>query len=55
MLMLLLTLAVFGFVVWLIVTYIPMPAPVRNVIVVIAVIILLLWFIRYAGMLKLPS
>lgn len=46
---LLLTLALFGFLLWLITTYIPMPAPIRQVIIVIAVIVLILWLLSIFG------
>lgn len=36
---LILVLAIFGFIVWLVVTYIPMPPPVKNVIIVVAVVV----------------
>ena len=42
---LLVTLAIVGGVVWLIVTYIPMPATIRKVIIAIAVIVVVLWLI----------
>jgi hypothetical protein len=38
-----LVLAVIGFVVYLITTYIPMPAPFAQVIVVVVVIVCVLW------------
>lgn len=50
---LLLYLAVFGLVVYLIVTYIPMPAPVRTIIIAIAVILLIIWLIGNLGGLTL--
>ena len=43
---LLIVLAVVGFVVWLIVTYIPMPEPFRKVIIVIVVLVLLLYVVQ---------
>ncbi len=49
---LLLTLAVFGFVVWLIVTLIPMPGQIRSVIIGIACVLLLLWFCSEIGLLN---
>lgn len=45
-----LTLAVVGFILWLVVTYIPMPAPFKTVIVVIAVIALILWLVNGLGL-----
>lgn len=39
-------LAVFGFAVYLVITYIPMPKPVQQAIIVIVVLLLLLWLAR---------
>jgi hypothetical protein len=36
LLSLLLTIAIFGFILWLIVTYIPMPPPFKQIIIVVA-------------------
>lgn len=41
----LLVLALVGFVLWLILTYIPMPEPFGKVIMVIVVVIVILWLI----------
>lgn len=41
--------AILGLVVWLLVTYIPMPQPIRAVIVVVAVLFLLLWLLQGVG------
>jgi len=46
---LLLTLAVIGFIVWLIVTYIPMPDVFQKGIIVIAVIFVLLYVLNALG------
>ena len=43
---LVLVLAVIGFCVWLVVTYIPMPAPMKTAIYVIVVVVLILWILR---------
>ena len=43
---LLVILAVIGFVLWCIVTYVPMPEPFKRALVVIAVLALLLWVVR---------
>lgn len=48
-LMMLLSLAIFGFVVYLIVTYIPMPQIFKTMIIAVAAIFLLLWFLRSSG------
>jgi hypothetical protein len=44
-----LELAVVGFVVYLIVTYIPMPAIFKNVLLVIVAIVVILWFLSQFG------
>jgi hypothetical protein len=49
MLSLILTLAVIGFVTWLIVTYIPMPEPFGKVIIVIVVVLLIIYVLRVLG------
>ncbi|PWT73767.1 MAG: hypothetical protein C5B60_07805 [Chloroflexi bacterium] len=41
--------AVIGVVVWLIVTYVPMPQPFKTIIIVIAVLFIVLWFIQILG------
>ncbi len=46
---LVLTLAVVGFILWLIITYIPMPSPFKQVIIVIIVIVLLIWLLGVFG------
>lgn len=43
---LILVLAVVGFCLWLIVTYIPMPPPIKQVIIVIVVVVIVLWLLR---------
>lgn len=43
---LVLTIAVIGFLVWLIITYIPMPEPFKTGIVVIVVICIVLFVLR---------
>lgn len=48
---LLLYLAIFGLILWLIVTFIPMPPPVKTVIIAIAVIFLVLWLMSSVGLL----
>lgn len=52
---LVLTIAVVGFIVYLIVTYIPMPEPFKAVIIVIAVIVLLLVVLQFFGVSGLPT
>lgn len=46
---LLVTLVVLGVVWFLVTTYIPMPQPIKTVITVIAVLVLCLWLLRWAG------
>lgn len=43
---LLVTLAIVGFCVWLVTTYIPMPEPIRKAIIVIVVLLLVLYLVR---------
>lgn len=43
------TLAVFGFIAWLILTYIPMPQPIKQIVVVIMVIVLILFLLQLIG------
>lgn len=50
MLELLLTLALIGFVTWLVVTYIPMPEPIRRMILVIAVVLIIIYLLRVFGL-----
>lgn len=49
LLSLVLTLAVVGFIVWLVTTYIPMPAVFRTVIIAVAAIVLILYLARWLG------
>jgi hypothetical protein len=54
MISLLITLAIIGFIVYLIVTYIPMPEPFKQVIIVIVVICLLAYVLRVLGFVDIP-
>jgi hypothetical protein len=54
MITLLLTIALLGFIVYLIITYIPMPAIFRNVLIVLAVIIVILYVMRVLGIADIP-
>lgn len=47
-----LVLALIGFILWLILTYIPMPAPFKSVITVVVVILLVIWLISATGLLS---
>jgi hypothetical protein len=42
---------VFGFLLWLATTYIPMPAIVKRVILVVAVVVWLIWTLQGFGLL----
>lgn len=54
MITLILTLAVVGFLVWLIVNYIPMPDPIQKVIIVLVVIVMILYVMRALGVADIP-
>jgi hypothetical protein len=48
-------LAAVGFLLWLVLTFIPMPAPMKQVLVVVVVIVLVLWLLRtFVGDIPLP-
>ena len=51
----LLVLAVFGLILWLILTYIPMPAPFKTVIIAVAAIVLIIWLVQWSGLLRLHA
>jgi len=51
---LILTLAVVGFILYLIETYIPMPQPFKYVIYVVVVIVLILYLMRVFGIADIP-
>lgn len=51
---LILTLALVGFILWLVLTYIPMPAPFKNVLVVVVVILLIYYLLRVFGIGDIP-
>jgi hypothetical protein len=40
------TVALIGFLVWLLVTYVPMPVPIRTALVVVVALVIVLWAIR---------
>jgi hypothetical protein len=40
------TIAIVGFVVWLVITYVPMPEPFRRIVVALVILILLIWLVR---------
>jgi hypothetical protein len=43
---LVLVIAVIGFCIWLITTYIPMPAPMKTAIIVLVIVVMVLWVLR---------
>ena len=49
-----LTLAIVGFILWLILTYIPMPDLFKKIIMVIVAILLILWLINVLGVSDMP-
>lgn len=53
-LMLLLVLAVIGVITWALVTYLPMPAPIKTVMIVVAVIVCVLYALHAFGI-HLPN
>ena len=44
-----LSLALIGFLLWVVITYIPMPEPFKRVIVVVVLVIVVVWLLRYLG------
>lgn len=49
--MLLITVAVMGMLVWALTSIVPMPAPFKNAIIVIAVVVLVLYVLQSFGLL----
>ena len=49
MISILVTLVVVGVVIWLVQTYIPLPAPIKTVITVLLVLILCIWLLQVTG------
>ena len=43
--------AVVGFLVYLLITFVPMPEPFRRAIIIIAVLLIVLWFLNLTGLL----
>jgi hypothetical protein len=54
MITLILAIALVGFLVWALTTYVPMPQPFKVAIIAIAVIVLILYVIRALGIADLP-
>jgi hypothetical protein len=48
------TIAIVGCVVWIVITYVPMPEPFRRILVAVVVLVLLVWLIQVAYGLSLP-
>jgi hypothetical protein len=51
---LLISIALLGLLVWVLITYVPMPAAFRSAIIVIAVLLLVLYLIGALGVVDLP-
>lgn len=45
----LIALAIVGFLLWVITTYVPMPEPFKRLIVLVAIVVVLIWLARLAG------
>lgn len=50
MIELILTIALVGFLVYLLVTFVPMPPPFKTVIIAVAAIFLIIWMVRILGL-----
>ena len=56
MITLILTLALLGFLVWVVITYIPMPDVFKKAIIVIVVVLIILYLVRLFGLdIPVPS
>lgn len=42
-------LALIGLAVWLVTTYVPMPDPIKKLIVVVVVVLIVLWLVQLIG------
>jgi len=54
LLTLIVTLVVIGFVLWVLVTYVPMPPLYKQVLIVIVVLLVVLWLVRATGLFVSP-
>jgi len=54
LLTLIVTLVVIGFVLWVLVTYVPMPPLYKQVLIVIVVLLIVLWLVRATGLFVSP-
>ena len=46
---LIIALALVGFVLWLVLTYIPMPEPFKKVMLVVVILVMVLWLLQVFG------
>lgn len=53
MIQILVTLVIVGFLLYLVNTYIPMAAPIKNIIMVVAVLLVVLWLLSVFGLLSM--
>lgn len=54
MISLVIYLAILGFLVWLLITYVPMPQPIKTAIIVVVVVMIILYLLRALGFADLP-
>ncbi len=54
MIQLMLTLAIVGFVLWLLLTYVPMPDPFKKLLVVLVVVCVIVWLMGVFGVADVP-
>lgn len=47
---LLIAVVVIGFVLWMVFTYVPMPAPMKNALMVVVVLVLAIWLLSAFGL-----
>lgn len=47
---LVLVLALIGFVIWILTTYIPMPPPIKTAIIVVTAIVMVIWLLGRIGL-----
>jgi hypothetical protein len=43
-------LAIIGLIVWLVTTYIPMPAQIKTLIIVVTIVLIVLWIVQLTGL-----
>ena len=54
MITLILTLALIGVLTWAVITYLPMPQGIKNLIVIIVIVLIVLYLIRIIGVGDIP-